>query len=85
MQLLKGINNPHILEPKCKRFSPRPHQLFGERRSLHQLNNLRGLIKCRVSICLSIFSYHLYNAAFFRLLILVSAKLITRIYNVQLL
>uniref|UniRef100_M1APU9 1-O-acylglucose:anthocyanin-O-acyltransferase n=1 Tax=Solanum tuberosum TaxID=4113 RepID=M1APU9_SOLTU len=49
-ELLKGINKPHILEPKCKRFSPRPHQLFGERRSLdeklHEPNNLPGL-KCR--------------------------------------
>ncbi|KAK6792662.1 hypothetical protein RDI58_011743 [Solanum bulbocastanum] len=49
-ELLKGINNPHILEPKCKHFSPRPHQLFGVRRSLdeklHELNNLPGL-KCR--------------------------------------
>ncbi|KAK4722652.1 hypothetical protein R3W88_012885 [Solanum pinnatisectum] len=52
-ELLKGINNPHILEPKCKRFSPRPHQLFGERRSLdeklHEPNNLPGL-KCRGTI-----------------------------------
>ncbi|XP_055833045.1 serine carboxypeptidase-like 11 isoform X3 [Solanum dulcamara] len=43
-ELLKGINNPHILEPKCKLVSPRPHLLFGQRRSLgekfHQL-------KCR--------------------------------------
>ncbi|KAH0694272.1 hypothetical protein KY285_021369 [Solanum tuberosum] len=49
-ELLKGINKPHILEPKCKRFSPRPLQLFGERRSLdeklHEPNNLPGL-KCR--------------------------------------
>ncbi|KAJ8541205.1 hypothetical protein K7X08_002021 [Anisodus acutangulus] len=49
----QGINNPHILEPKCKRYSPRPHQLFGQRRSLdekfHELNNLQQLpaLKCR--------------------------------------
>ncbi|KAK4352209.1 hypothetical protein RND71_027727 [Anisodus tanguticus] len=52
-KLLKRINNPHILEPKCKRYSPRPHQLFGQRRSLdekfHELNNLQQLpaLKCR--------------------------------------
>ncbi|XP_069153517.1 uncharacterized protein [Solanum lycopersicum] len=47
-ELLRGINKPHILEPKCKRFSPRPHQLFGERRSLNEkLHQLNNLIKCR--------------------------------------
>ncbi|XP_059279450.1 serine carboxypeptidase-like 10 isoform X3 [Lycium ferocissimum] len=52
-KLLKGINNPHILEPKCKFFSPRPHLLFGQRRSLdekfHELNNPQQLpaLKCR--------------------------------------
>ncbi|WMV27293.1 hypothetical protein MTR67_020678 [Solanum verrucosum] len=43
-ELLKGINVPYILEPKCVFASPRPHLLFGQRRSLdekcHQL-------KCR--------------------------------------
>ncbi|XP_060199311.1 serine carboxypeptidase-like 11 isoform X1 [Lycium barbarum] len=52
-KLLKGINNPHILEPKCKFFSPRPKLLFGQRRSLdekfHELNNPQQLpaLKCR--------------------------------------
>ncbi|MCE3050083.1 hypothetical protein HAX54_046443 [Datura stramonium] len=52
-ELLKGINKPHILEPKCKRYSPRPHLLFGQRRSLdekfHQLKNPQQLpaLKCR--------------------------------------
>ncbi|KAH0694271.1 hypothetical protein KY285_021368 [Solanum tuberosum] len=43
-ELLKGINVPYILEPKCVFASPRPHLLLGQRRSLdekcHQL-------KCR--------------------------------------
>lgn len=43
-ELLKGINNPHILEPKCEFASPRPHLLFGQRRSLgEKLHHL----KCR--------------------------------------
>ncbi|KAF3657394.1 Serine carboxypeptidase-like 18 [Capsicum annuum] len=48
-ELLKGINNPHILEPKCEFFSPRPHLLFGQRRSLHELRNPQQLpaLKCR--------------------------------------
>ncbi|XP_059281153.1 putative serine carboxypeptidase-like 52 [Lycium ferocissimum] len=62
MQLLKRINKPHILEPKCKRFSPRPHQLFGQRRSLdekfHELNNPQQLsaLKCRTDWY--VHSYH---------------------------
>ncbi|PHT40168.1 Serine carboxypeptidase-like 17 [Capsicum baccatum] len=48
-ELLKGINNPHILEPNCEFFSPRPHLLFGQRRSLHELRNPQQLpaLKCR--------------------------------------
>ncbi|CAN4092176.1 unnamed protein product [Withania somnifera] len=52
-ELLKGINNPHILEPKCEFASPRPHLLFGQRRSLdekfHELKNPQQLpaLKCR--------------------------------------
>lgn len=52
-ELLQGINNPHILEPKCEFASPRPHLLFGQRRSLdekfHQLKNPQQLpkLKCR--------------------------------------
>ncbi|KAM3342190.1 serine carboxypeptidase-like 17 isoform X1 [Capsicum galapagoense] len=52
-ELLKGINEPHILEPKCEFVSPKPHLLFGQRRSLdekfHQLKNPEQLpaLKCR--------------------------------------
>ncbi|XP_055833043.1 serine carboxypeptidase-like 17 isoform X1 [Solanum dulcamara] len=52
-ELVSGLNEAHILEPKCERFSPRPHQLFGQRRSLdekfHELNNPEQLpaLKCR--------------------------------------
>ncbi|XP_009600999.1 serine carboxypeptidase-like 7 isoform X1 [Nicotiana tomentosiformis] len=52
-ELLKRINNPHILEPNCQFASPKPHLLFGQKRSLnvkfHQLNNPQQLpaLKCR--------------------------------------
>ncbi|KAF3624688.1 Serine carboxypeptidase-like 17 [Capsicum annuum] len=62
-ELLKGINEPHILEPQCEIFfSPRPHLLFGQRRSLdekfHQLKNpeLLPALKCRTDWY--ILSYH---------------------------
>ncbi|KAM3342193.1 hypothetical protein P3S68_027159 [Capsicum galapagoense] len=46
-ELIKEVNNLHILEPKC---NPKPHLMFGQRRSLdekfHQANNPRQL-KCR--------------------------------------
>ncbi|KAF3675557.1 putative serine carboxypeptidase-like 19-like [Capsicum annuum] len=47
MQLIEEVNNLHILEPEC---NPKPHLMFGQRRSLdekfHQPNNTRQL-KCR--------------------------------------
>ncbi|CAN4122540.1 unnamed protein product [Withania somnifera] len=52
-ELLEGINNPHILEPKCEFASPRPHLLFGQRRSLdekfHELKDPLQVpaLKCR--------------------------------------
>ncbi|XP_075088109.1 serine carboxypeptidase-like 13 [Nicotiana tabacum] len=50
-ELLKRINNPHILDPKCQFASPKPHLLFGQRRyeKSDELNNPQQFpaLKCR--------------------------------------
>uniref|UniRef100_M1AZE1 Serine carboxypeptidase n=1 Tax=Solanum tuberosum TaxID=4113 RepID=M1AZE1_SOLTU len=48
-QMLGGITNAHILEPKCEFASPRPQKWIGQRRSLDEMLYL-GRLRCRGSI-----------------------------------
>ncbi|KAF3665915.1 putative serine carboxypeptidase-like 19-like [Capsicum annuum] len=45
-QMLGGITNAHILEPKCEFASPRPQKWLGHRRSLDEMLYL-GRLRCR--------------------------------------
>ncbi|KAH0760271.1 hypothetical protein KY290_023764 [Solanum tuberosum] len=45
-QMLGGITNAHILEPKCEFASPRPQKWIGQRRSLDEMLYL-GRLRCR--------------------------------------